>query len=65
MNQPVELKVLIPFDTYRKGDRISPPGVMREFLVSRGFCELASAVQTPAILRGPVEPVRSTKGRAR
>jgi len=36
----IEIKFIIPWQMYSKGDVISPTALLREFLVTSGFAEL-------------------------
>lgn len=45
MSPPVEVVFKLAWQNYRVGDRITPPAMLRGWLMDRGFVDLAPALE--------------------
>jgi len=47
MKQPIKVTFMVPWGMYCKGDVITPPGMLRCWLIEQGYCRV---VRDPALV---------------
>lgn len=73
MKKPTQVRFIVPWRFHRKGDVITPPGMLRGWLVEQGFCEIVRPTDDVEIATvGPtenaalrVDPPKRKRGRPR
>lgn len=62
-----QVRFKLAWQRYRVGDVISPPGVLRDWLIQHGYCERIVPEQpaAPAVVECVPEPAPASTGRRR